>query len=342
MINVYYAQRDHVIRSTVAVGATTYEYALEHLVPLLNRFQHQRKIQGRAFYARLKKDILRGCIMPPITLAFVKEDLSEETDIRKIDDFIRDNIESGYILDGMQRLNTLQDASTDSAFSPQRSLFVNVIVAERYDLLLYRMVTLNNGQKPMTARHQIEMLTEGLIDAAKFGFSVVTEKETEGAKPKGAFRMADLSAAYMAFVTNSLHNQNSRIVETKLDEILANRLMDSNLADEKIRFSDVLSLVDIYCHDDYARDWLRNQPNLIGFAVGSKISIESLQKMSAENFSARMKVFEEAFESIEISKVNVGKFRRELSKHFIENIEKYKDADPYDIVEDFVEITLAE
>lgn len=71
MINIFDIDQDKVIKSVVAIGRTNYEFALSALVPLLDRFGEQRKLQSRRFYDRLRADIVTGCIMPPVTLAFV-------------------------------------------------------------------------------------------------------------------------------------------------------------------------------------------------------------------------------------------------------------------------------
>jgi len=73
MIEIFSTDKDEVIRSLVATGRVKYEFALENLLPLLDRFGEQRKKQSRSFYTRLKADIITGCIMPPITLAFVND-----------------------------------------------------------------------------------------------------------------------------------------------------------------------------------------------------------------------------------------------------------------------------
>ena len=231
MITIHSVSRDEVIKSCVALAQTDYDFALDNLYPLLDRFGEQRKTQSKKFYARLRKDIVEGCIMPPITLAFVDESISSKTSEAEVSAFINKNIAEGYILDGMQRLNTLQDAATDRRFKRDRVLHINVIVAERYDLLLYRMITLNNGQKPMTARHQIEMLTKGAVDISGLKMQIVTEKETDGTKIHGAFKKSDIVEAYTAFLTGSVNNQNSKIIESKLDEIIVGKVMDSNLGD---------------------------------------------------------------------------------------------------------------
>jgi hypothetical protein len=280
--------------------------------------------------------------MPPITLAFVNETMASNLNVDEVSSWISNNISSGYILDGMQRLNTLKDAYQDSDSISENPLLVSVIIAEKYDLLLYRMITLNNGQKPMTARHQIEMLTKGMLDTESLSINVVSEKDTENAKPQAAFRRADISAAYTAFLTDSVHNENSRIIETKLDEILVGKVMDSDLVNSKVSFHDILSLVEKFSANAIGRDWLRLGNNLIGFAVGAKSSMQDLDIMDADTFATATETFEAAFSGMDVSKINVGKFRRDLSKNFAARIGRYADADSDDLLSDFIEDTLVE
>lgn len=340
MIELFNSSRDEVIKSTVAQAATTYRYALDKMYPLINKFEEQRKVQRRKFYERLEADILRGCLMPPITLAFINEELSKSTNQAAISSYVNDNIGDGYILDGMQRLTTLSSASGKEGFDDGRPLYVNIIVAERYDLLLYRMITLNNGQKPMTARHQIEMLTKGLIDTDSLKISILSEKETEQSKVSGAFKRADISAAYTAFLTNSVNNDNSRIIESKLDEILVGKVMESNLAESDVTFSRILRIVDRFSTNPNARDWLRLGNNLIGFSVGARSSMTHLEELTADEFGAAVSVFDQAFGSIDVSKINVGKIRRELARMFTAKINEFSDAELDAVVEAFFEETM--
>lgn len=340
MIQLFNSSRDEVIKSMVAQAATTYRYALDSLYPLIDKFEEQRKVQRRKFYERLENDILRGCIMPPITLAFINEDLSKSNSQSAISDFVNNSISEGYILDGMQRLTTLSSASSKEGFDADRPLYVNVIVAERYDLLLYRMITLNNGQKPMTARHQIEMLTKGLIDTDSLKISILSEKDTEQSKIPGAFKRSDVSAAYTAFLTNSVNNENSRIIESKLDEILVGKVMESNLSESDVTFSRVLKIVDRFSANTSARDWLRLGNNLIGFVVGARTSMVQLEELSADEFGEAVALFDQAFKSIDVSKINVGKVRRELARTFVVKIAEFIDADIDTIVGVFFEETM--
>ena len=175
-ITIFDKADDGVINSVVATGKTTYQYAIDNLYPLVDRFSAQRKEQDKKFYARLERDILDNCLMPSITIAFVEKDFKAET-TSQITQYIIEHIESGYILDGIQRLNTLKRASKDQRFNNNQTLYINVIISPTEDKLLYRMITLNNGQKPMTPRHQIEILTQELFDFSNIRITIQSEKE---------------------------------------------------------------------------------------------------------------------------------------------------------------------
>ncbi|NIY80367.1 hypothetical protein HCZ23_12920 [Celeribacter sp. HF31] len=342
MIQVFSTDQDNVISSVVAIGKANYEFALERLHPLLNRFGEQRKLQSKSFYSRLKADIVSGCIMPPITLAFVSEDSSHNLTADDAQTFINNHIDDGYILDGMQRLNTLQDASKEDGFDPLRPIHINIIIAKKYDLLLYRMITLNNGQKPMTARHQIEMLTRGAIDLSNVDLPIVTEKETEEAKVIGAFKKSDIVEAYTAYLTDNVNNQNKKIIETKLNEILVGRVMETNLSDQDVSFSEILAEVGRLVVEPGTKTWLRLGNNLIGFTVGAKKSIEVLRNITPVAFAEVVKRFDQAFDAINPSKVNVGKVRRELSAFYIGQLGEFVDASVEDIETAFFEKTMSE
>lgn len=168
---------DNVIKSEVGLGMCDYAFALEKFYPLINRFEAQRKSLDSRLYKRLEQDILAGCIMPPITIAFVKQDPKFQN-IEELKDFMMNKINHGYILDGIQRLNTLKKASELRIFEPTNPIYFNVIISDNEDKLLYRMITLNNGQKPMTPKHQIEILTRDLFDFSHLTrFNIQSEKK---------------------------------------------------------------------------------------------------------------------------------------------------------------------
>lgn len=329
---------DGVIDSVVATGKTTYRYAIDSLYPLIDRFSAQRKTQDKKFYARLERDILDKCLMPPLTIAFVEPnfDKKEEKDIAK---YIEDNIKSGYVLDGIQRLNTLNRAKEDERFDDSQPLYLNIIISPSEDKLLYRMITLNNGQKPMTPRHQIEILTRELFDLTDVNLDIQTEKERAKTIVKGSFDLGDLSKAYLAFLTGSVNNENNKIIGEKMDQIIVGRIMDKQPAEGDIDFKQVIKLIEMLSENDSVKKWLKVGNNLIGFSVGIKDSYNSIADISPDEFSNSIDLFEVAFKAINPSKVNLGKFRRELSKNFIENYADHSDFDEMELVEHFMELT---
>ncbi|EOY2076666.1 hypothetical protein ACP1UU_004453 [Vibrio alginolyticus] len=330
--------KDGVIDSVVATGKTTYRYAIENLYPLIDRFSAQRKTQDKKFYARLERDILDKCLMPPLTIAFVEPnfDKKEEAEIAK---YIEENINLGYVLDGIQRLSTLNRAKDDKRFDDSQPLYLNVIISPSEDKLLYRMITLNNGQKPMTPRHQIEILTQELFDFSDVNIDVQTEKERGKTIVKGSFDLGDLSKAYLAFLTGSVNNDNNKIIGEKMDQIIVGRIMDKQPTEEDIDFKQVIKQIEKLSENDSTKKWLKVGNNLIGFSVGIKASFDYIANITPDEFAASIDLFETAFKSINPSKVNLGKFRRELSKNFIENYAEHSSFDEMELVEHFMELT---
>lgn len=341
--DVHYAAHDDVIRSSVAIGQADYEYALENLFPLIGRFDEQRKKQNAKFYQRLKDDIVAGCVMPPLTLAFVSKEMAKTKDIAKLKNYISNNIAKGYILDGMQRLNTLQAASREKGFDKNRPIYLTVIFAEKYDFLLYRMITLNNGQKPMTPRHQIEILTQNLLDFTNLkNITIQTEKDTEKGLIHGSFKLGDVAAAYTAYLTDNPNNENNKIIDDKMNEILVGRVMGSDLISAKAEFSQILELVDEFSLNKEARRWLKLQNNLIGFTLGAKTSYAEIATLDEDDFAAQVEKFESAFDVINPSKVNVGRYRRELTQEFFQKFEEMSTLSDEEVAERFVDLTTSE
>lgn len=337
-VEIFDLSFDSVIDSSVSLGRSSYEFALENLYPLINRFEAQRKPQDKKFYRRLERDIVDGCLMPPLTIAFVgkPEDLKSK---EKINAFVNKNITQGFILDGIQRLHTLKRASEKEGFNPQGTIYLNIIIAPNEDKLLYRMITLNNGQKPMTPRHQIEILTQELFDFSQIDLDIQTEKERSKKAIKDAFSVADISKAYLAFLTDEVNNENNKIIGDKMDEIIVRRIMEHKPQSYGVDFIKILELISKLSRSDINKKWLKTTNNLIGFAVGVKTSYESIDSLTLEDFEEATELFESEFKNINPSKVNLGRYRRELSREFIEKFPKLSELDNSELLEHFSNIT---
>lgn len=338
-LEIYTIDHDDVIKSTVMTGKTTYGFALDNIYPLINRFSAQRKLQNPRFYERLAQDILKGCLMPPITLALVDMKGLSFSDTTEAEKYANSHISNGYVLDGMQRLNTLFKVRDEEGFDRDKTLFFNLVISSNKDMLLYRMITLNNGQKPMTPRHQIEVLTEELFDFTDLGIEIQSEKERAEKIKRGAFNLGDISKGYLAFFSDNVHNENNKIISEKMDEIIVGRIMKSSVTDNSIEFQNILDLMDKVSGDERAKKWLLVQNNLIGFCVGVKKSFDYVERLSATEFGDKVEIFDEAFRGVDAAKVNLGKYRRELSKSFIENIEEQGQFSPTELLSHFSEAT---
>lgn len=340
-ITIYNIAKDNVINSIVGIGTSTYKFTLENIYPLINRFDAQRKFLDNKFYERLERDILKGCLMPPITIAFVEEK-NTLSNPKELNQYVDMNISKGFILDGIQRLSTLHRASQKEGFDFNKEIFFNVIIADNKDKLLYRMITLNNGQKGMTPRHQIEILTQELFDFKSLKHKVQTEKEKSEEPIKGAFSLGDISKGYIAFLTDNVHNENSKIIDEKMDQILVGRILDTDINSYELQFNEIINFVDTVSQNEINRDWLQVANNFIGFCVGVRKSYNYIFNQDPEILAIAFKNFEVAFKIINTSKINIGKYRRELAKFYVENAEKLFQQDIDTISEKFFEQTVTE
>jgi hypothetical protein len=339
-IKVLSTDHDYVISSKFITGLTDYKYALETFVPLIDKLDIQRSLQDTRFYQRLERDLLLGCIMPPITIAMINENVKSITDV-KIEDFVNENINDAFILDGIQRLNTIKRTynKKKEEFDIARHIYLNILICSSMDNLLYRMITLNNGQKPMSARHQIEILTSNLVDFSDSDLPVLTEKEARNNKKiKVAFNRDNFIKAYLAFLSNSTNIENKKIIEEKMDQLIADKIMDTEITQIKVEFSDIIQIINKLSVDDRIFKWLKNGNNLIGFCVGAKTSFNEISAIPVDEFRSIIINFEKAFSSFNYSQIKVGQYRRNLSKYFFHNIERMKDLRELELIDELSQI----
>jgi len=310
-------------------------------LPLIDEFEHQRKLQNKKFYERLKRDIIDGCVMPPITIALVSKPHAQENS-KGLEAYINAEIGRGYILDGLQRINTLKAASEELGFDRNRLLPLSVIVSPSEDQLVYRMITLNNGQKPMTARHQIEILTGSIFDKRRYhNISIKTEKDTEGKRFNNALPLSNVAKAYIAHMTQSTTNENRKIIEEKMDEILVGRILDRGFSSDLNNFEHIMALIDKLCEEPDVFAWFKVENNIIAFAASVQNSYDLIAGKSPKQFSDAISMFEAAFDGFNVSKLNVGRLRRQLVSEYISKYDKLSDLSESELLEYFSELTAA-
>ena len=100
-LNFYTLDTDTVIDGYVVTASTQYKFALDNFTPLIGRLDIQRDALNTKFYSRLEDDIVRGCVMPPITIALIHSFSARKQTQNSIEEYILQNINNAFVLDGI-------------------------------------------------------------------------------------------------------------------------------------------------------------------------------------------------------------------------------------------------
>lgn len=175
-----------------------------------NEFQRRRVSSSKSIYSLLKQDIQRGCVIPPIVLALTAVTGKEHFDKDNITKYIQDNRQNLVILDGLQRTYSLvdlysevQSTGDDAAINSLKGhkIRVEIYVGINRLGILYRMLTLNTGQTPMSLRQQIEML---YLDYAKTPVSqsikLIREVDDKAAVNFGEYNFREVIEGFNSYL----------------------------------------------------------------------------------------------------------------------------------------------
>ena len=151
-----------------------------------NDLQRKRVRTSKTVYSLLKNDLQKGCLMPSLVLA-VGSELEYEPEMITGDEllnYIKTNPSNILILDGLQRTYTLIDAAKEiETYSEVYYKFCDFPLRMEMYLkinkfgVLYRMLTLNTGQTPMSTRHQLEMLYGDLLATKIDGMELISDTD---------------------------------------------------------------------------------------------------------------------------------------------------------------------
>lgn len=204
----------------------------------------QRKkvnVKGKP-YVLLKRDLLDGCLIPPIVLAVEENNNLEIRTIineviatsnigdhrLKLEEYIQRAYDSGnlIILDGMQRTFTIKECLREAKDMSLETFKKQVIRAEIYlglskTGILYRMLTLNTGQTPMSFRHQIEILYHDYLDKDNLGGQITVVKEVDDSRARGSakYKYADVVDMFYAFTTGMPSSLDKQALVNQLSEL---------------------------------------------------------------------------------------------------------------------------
>jgi len=204
-----------------------------------NQFQRKRVKTSKSVYSLLKKDLQNGCIMPPLVLAFTGK-VNKSHDSEKIVKYMIDHSESILILDGLQRTYTLIDAADEISDAEELSLFheYKLRVEVYYNInkfgVLYRMLTLNTGQTPMSARHQIEMLYSDMLNTEVDGIKLISDMDGTARPSENEFLFKNVVEGFHSYMNrDELPIDRQELLENiKMLEKMSEESIDSDIFKE--------------------------------------------------------------------------------------------------------------
>ncbi|MES2557305.1 MAG: hypothetical protein V4604_14215 [Bacteroidota bacterium] len=216
-----------------------------------DKYGIQRKREKHRAYKRMKEDIKVGALLPTITLAINQDKVQSLMPL--ID---QDNQEqilkilsvpgTFSILDGLQRTNILKDLKDEGhVFIDNQQLLLEFWIEPDIKHLIYRLIVLNAGQKPMSMRHQIELLFMTLatkLQESIEGLEIFKETEERRRSRAGQYQFERVVTSYQSFLWKTAElNKNNIITQ----QIMEESVLDSNeeqLNDSFETFSNYLQL----------------------------------------------------------------------------------------------------
>lgn len=202
-----------------------------------NNLEIQRKvIKGFKPYDRLRQDLKEGCLIPPVVLGIRKDKIKTPDNIDDssfISSLESTNAGDVFIIDGLQRTTAIQNVmdslqNEELAKFLSRSLRVEVWPDITLSALTYRMILLNAGQKPMSLKHQLEVvsrpLCDDLVEKYQGKVSIYREKDASRRSGPGQYQFSIIAQAFQAFVQKSPHIdvRNEVIAELNQIDVLTN------------------------------------------------------------------------------------------------------------------------
>ncbi len=181
-----------------------------------NELQRKKVKSSKSVYSLLRNDLKSGCTIPPIFLAVRKEAVGTKKKLDEIEKLTDKQIISLIeqkkllILDGLQRtyqmleleqeLKKGKDTETLVKFL-DRPLRAEVFIGINKIGILYRMLTLNTGQTPMSVRHQIEILYQDYLgEHKKDGIEIIREVEGGKTIKLGKYKFSEVVDGFQSYL----------------------------------------------------------------------------------------------------------------------------------------------
>lgn len=242
-----------------------------------DEFEIQRRRVKHKAYPRMKDDIIAGALLPTITLAAKKDFIDDVYQLEERQVIAEKLSVSGCvnILDGLQRTHIISDIIREGHdLKETQKLLLEIWLETDVRNLIYRIIILNSGQKPMSIRHQIELLfssvRERLLETIQ-GLDILSERGAQRRVRSRKYAFVTLSLSYYAYIMKTPEVDKDNIVAQKIQEddilsggdVLFGSLFDrfTNLLEKFCEIDDLV--VSIYPDEGLA--WIGSENVMLSF-----------------------------------------------------------------------------
>lgn len=204
---------DHKVESiNVLLETTLGEYNdLSEFILKSNEFQRKKIHSKGTVYTLLKEDLKSGIVVPPIVLALSIElelDFKLGLTIQNVQALLSEHMEKLIILDGLQRTYTIRDliAELRQNKDPElenvksKPLRIEIYLGITKIGVLYRMLTLNTGQTPMSTRHQVEIIYSEYIKEGINGIKLIRQIDNETPNAISEYNFKDIIDGFTSYL----------------------------------------------------------------------------------------------------------------------------------------------
>ena len=191
----------------------------------------RRIVKGFKPYERLRDDLKEGCLVPPVVIG-IREGKIKTPDSISDNNFIKSleqiNSKDVFIVDGLQRTNAIRSVKESLEGEAEEEFLLRPLRVEVWpditlSALIYRMILLNAGQKPMSLKHQLEVVNRPLCDSLqekyKGRISIFREKDSSRRRSSGQYQFSVIAQAFQAFVQKKPQIDVRNQVVAELDQI---------------------------------------------------------------------------------------------------------------------------
>lgn len=213
-----------------------------------DKFSIQRRREKHPAYSRMKDDIRAGALLPTITLSASLDAAVELKALCQAGSFQtvveRLKVVGGVnILDGLQRTYILVDLRNEGhIFVPNHTVHLEIRIEENLNNLIYRIIVLNAGQKPMSMRHQIEVLFSAFhstLERNINGLELISENDMTRRTRARKYALDKVATAYHTFLLKSPEVEKQNIVAQQISE-------ESVLAQDEVKLGEDFAVFQRY------------------------------------------------------------------------------------------------